>query len=65
MDDGSYDRTNQIAQEYSRQYSSQSIRVVTEHHNRGKGGAIKWVWTERSMLSLGRPTKPWRVLFDG
>jgi len=41
VDDGSKDKTSQVALQYSKQYSTDKIRVLTLQKNRGKGGAVK------------------------
>jgi len=41
VDDGSRDRTSEVALRYSKQYSVDKIRVLTLQKNRGKGGAVK------------------------
>lgn len=41
VDDGSKDKTTQIAQSYCNKYGSDKIRVLTLAKNRGKGGAIR------------------------
>ena len=40
VDDGSKDRTSQVALQYSLEYVTDMIRVLTLEKNRGKGGAI-------------------------
>lgn len=41
VDDGSSDKTTEIALKYVKQYGVDSVRVLTLHKNRGKGGAVK------------------------
>ncbi|EDV24528.1 Dolichyl-phosphate beta-glucosyltransferase, partial [Trichoplax sp. H2] len=41
VDDGSKDRTTQVALEYVKGSGTDSIRVLTLDYNRGKGGAIR------------------------
>jgi dolichyl-phosphate beta-glucosyltransferase len=41
VDDGSFDRTTEIALDYSKKYGSDVIRVLTLEKNRGKGGAVR------------------------
>ncbi|XP_022666465.1 dolichyl-phosphate beta-glucosyltransferase-like isoform X2 [Varroa jacobsoni] len=41
VDDGSHDRTTQVALEYAAQLSAQRFRVLTLVKNRGKGGAVR------------------------
>ena len=41
VDDGSLDRTTDVALDYVRKYGSDTIRVITLTKNRGKGGAIR------------------------
>lgn len=41
VDDGSTDRTTEIALEYSQKYTTDLIRVLTLGRNRGKGGAVR------------------------
>lgn len=43
MDDGSKDKTKEVAWEYVKRYNNANIRVLVEYHNRGKGGAIRMV----------------------
>jgi dolichyl-phosphate beta-glucosyltransferase len=43
VDDGSRDKTSQLALEYVKTYSVDKIRVLTLKKNRGKGGAVKRV----------------------
>uniref|UniRef100_H2LG99 dolichyl-phosphate beta-glucosyltransferase n=1 Tax=Oryzias latipes TaxID=8090 RepID=H2LG99_ORYLA len=40
VDDGSRDRTTEIALEYTKKYSADKVRVLTLVKNRGKGGAV-------------------------
>ena len=44
VDDGSKDKTKEVAWEYVKRYNNSNIRVLVEYHNRGKGGAIRMVW---------------------
>ncbi|CAF0710041.1 unnamed protein product [Brachionus calyciflorus] len=41
VDDGSKDSTSKVALEYSKKYSSETVRVLTQDFNRGKGGAVR------------------------
>lgn len=41
VDDGSPDRTTDVALEYSKRYSTSKVRVLNLKLNRGKGGAVK------------------------
>ncbi|XP_038673984.1 dolichyl-phosphate beta-glucosyltransferase [Scyliorhinus canicula] len=41
VDDGSKDETTKVALNYSKEYGSDKVRVLTLVKNRGKGGAIK------------------------
>lgn len=41
VDDGSKDRTTEVALGYSRKYGSEKVRVLTLVQNRGKGGAVR------------------------
>ncbi|KAI6654695.1 Dolichyl-phosphate beta-glucosyltransferase-like [Oopsacas minuta] len=41
VDDGSTDRTTEVALGYSSRYGSDKIRVLTLKQNRGKGGAVR------------------------
>ena len=41
VDDGSKDRTKDVAYAYIKKYNNPNIRVLVEVHNRGKGGAIR------------------------
>lgn len=41
VDDGSKDKTTEVALTYSRKYGSDKVRVLTLAHNRGKGGAVR------------------------
>ena len=41
VDDGSKDKTKEVAYEYAKRYPKSSIRVLVEYSNRGKGGAIR------------------------
>ncbi len=44
MDDGSKDKTTQVALEYAQKLASKDVlRVLTLKKNRGKGGAVKRV----------------------
>ena len=43
VDDGSKDRTKDVAYAYIKKYNNPNIRVLVEVHNRGKGGAIRLV----------------------
>ncbi|XP_061596794.1 dolichyl-phosphate beta-glucosyltransferase-like [Cololabis saira] len=41
VDDGSKDKTTEVALRYTRKYSADKIRVLTLVQNRGKGGAVR------------------------
>ncbi|XP_048388364.1 dolichyl-phosphate beta-glucosyltransferase isoform X2 [Stegostoma tigrinum] len=41
VDDGSKDETTKVALNYSKEYGSDKVRVLTLLKNRGKGGAVK------------------------
>ncbi|KAM6178904.1 dolichyl-phosphate beta-glucosyltransferase [Rhynchocyon petersi] len=41
VDDGSKDKTSQVAFQYCQKYGSDKVRVITLVKNRGKGGAIR------------------------
>ena len=41
VDDGSQDRTTEIALQYSLMYTTDVVRVLTLERNRGKGGAVR------------------------
>ncbi|KAM4699706.1 dolichyl-phosphate beta-glucosyltransferase [Discoglossus pictus] len=41
VDDGSKDKTTEVALKYSEQYGSDKVRVLTLKKNRGKGGAVR------------------------
>ncbi|XP_010791673.1 dolichyl-phosphate beta-glucosyltransferase [Notothenia coriiceps] len=41
VDDGSEDKTTEVALRYSRKYGSDKVRVLTLVNNRGKGGAVR------------------------
>lgn len=41
VDDGSSDKTTQVALNYSKKYGSDKVRVLTLVKNRGKGGAVR------------------------
>ncbi|XP_077984130.1 dolichyl-phosphate beta-glucosyltransferase-like [Glandiceps talaboti] len=41
VDDGSRDRTSEVALEYSKKYGTDKVRVLTLEKNRGKGGAVR------------------------
>jgi dolichyl-phosphate beta-glucosyltransferase len=43
VDDGSRDKTSQVALEFSRKHGSDVIRVMTLTKNVGKGGAVQQV----------------------
>lgn len=43
VDDGSRDKTTEVALGYSRTYGSDKVRVLTLAKNRGKGGAVRMV----------------------
>lgn len=53
VDDGSSDKTSQIALEYSKKFTSDKLRVLTLKHNRGKGGAVRLgFWVSRGKYLL-------------
>ncbi|XP_037126624.1 dolichyl-phosphate beta-glucosyltransferase [Syngnathus acus] len=41
VDDGSKDKTTQVALQYTKKYSAAKVRVLTLVKNRGKGGAVR------------------------
>ncbi|XP_068457061.1 dolichyl-phosphate beta-glucosyltransferase [Clinocottus analis] len=41
VDDGSKDKTTEVALQYSRKYGADKVRVLTLVKNRGKGGAVR------------------------
>uniref|UniRef100_A0A3P8ZRS1 Dolichyl-phosphate beta-glucosyltransferase n=2 Tax=Esox lucius TaxID=8010 RepID=A0A3P8ZRS1_ESOLU len=41
VDDGSRDRTTQVALQYTKKYGEDKVRVLTLVKNRGKGGAVR------------------------
>ncbi|KAM6907312.1 dolichyl-phosphate beta-glucosyltransferase [Xenentodon cancila] len=41
VDDGSKDKTTEVASRYTRKYSADKVRVLTLVQNRGKGGAVR------------------------
>ncbi|KAI8798738.1 dolichyl-phosphate beta-glucosyltransferase [Biomphalaria glabrata] len=41
VDDGSSDRTSEVGLKHSEKYGADKVRVLTLHHNRGKGGAVR------------------------
>uniref|UniRef100_A0A7N8WQ44 dolichyl-phosphate beta-glucosyltransferase n=1 Tax=Mastacembelus armatus TaxID=205130 RepID=A0A7N8WQ44_9TELE len=41
VDDGSKDKTTEVAMRYSRKYGADKVRVLTLVKNRGKGGAVR------------------------
>nr|XP_015823815.2 dolichyl-phosphate beta-glucosyltransferase isoform X1 [Nothobranchius furzeri] len=41
VDDGSRDKTTEVALRYTRKYSADKVRVLTLVKNRGKGGAVR------------------------
>lgn len=43
VSDGSKDRTVEVAQNYSKKYSTEKLRVLKLIENRGKGGAVRLV----------------------
>lgn len=43
VSDGSKDRTVEVAQKYSEQYTADKVRVLELVENRGKGGAVRLV----------------------
>lgn len=45
VSDGSKDRTVEVAQTYSKKYSTDKLRVLNLIENRGKGGAVRLVCT--------------------
>ncbi|KAM9320953.1 dolichyl-phosphate beta-glucosyltransferase [Gastrophryne carolinensis] len=50
VDDGSSDKTTQVALNYSKKYGSDKVRVLTLVRNRGKGGAVRM----GALVSRGR-----------
>lgn len=53
VDDGSTDRTTQVALDYTDKYGTDKIRVLTLSRNRGKGGAVRLgVLSSRGFLVL-------------
>ena len=43
VDDGSSDKTTEVANSYAKKYGSEKIRCLTLAKNRGKGGAVRLV----------------------
>nr|XP_039273055.1 dolichyl-phosphate beta-glucosyltransferase-like [Styela clava] len=41
IDDGSKDKTTEVAQEYTKKYGANKVRVLTLFRNKGKGGAVR------------------------
>ncbi|KAM3849483.1 dolichyl-phosphate beta-glucosyltransferase-like [Diretmus argenteus] len=41
VDDGSKDKTTEVAMQYTRKYGADKVRVLTLVENRGKGGAVR------------------------
>lgn len=41
VDDGSKDKTTEVALKYTKKYGADKVRVLTQVNNRGKGGAVK------------------------
>lgn len=41
VDDGSKDKTTQVAMQYTQKYGADKVRVLTLVQNRGKGGAVR------------------------
>ncbi|XP_067290240.1 dolichyl-phosphate beta-glucosyltransferase [Pseudorasbora parva] len=41
VDDGSKDKTTEVAMKYTKKYGAQKVRVLTMVENRGKGGAVR------------------------
>ncbi|XP_073686063.1 dolichyl-phosphate beta-glucosyltransferase [Garra rufa] len=41
VDDGSKDKTTEVAMKYTKKYGAKKVRVLTLVKNRGKGGAVK------------------------
>uniref|UniRef100_A0A672YPG6 dolichyl-phosphate beta-glucosyltransferase n=1 Tax=Sphaeramia orbicularis TaxID=375764 RepID=A0A672YPG6_9TELE len=41
VDDGSKDKTTEVAMQYTRKYGADKVRVLTLVKNRGKGGAVR------------------------
>ncbi|XP_058646070.1 dolichyl-phosphate beta-glucosyltransferase isoform X2 [Onychostoma macrolepis] len=41
VDDGSKDKTTEVAMKYTKKYGAQKVRVLTLVKNRGKGGAVR------------------------
>ena len=52
VDDGSRDRTTNVALEYSLKYGCDKVRVLTLVKNRGKGGAVRLVNSQRWILMV-------------
>jgi len=53
VDDGSRDNTSKVGLEYSKKYGTDTIRVLTQTYNRGKGGAVRMgVMKSRGKLIL-------------
>ena len=43
VDDGSNDKTTEVARKFSKRYGIEKVRVLTLLENRGKGGAVTMV----------------------
>lgn len=43
VDDGSKDKTTEVAMDYSKKFGCEKVRVLTLAWNRGKGGAVRMV----------------------
>ncbi|TNN23360.1 Dolichyl-phosphate beta-glucosyltransferase [Liparis tanakae] len=41
VDDGSKDKTTEVASQYSKKYGADKVRILTLVENRGKGGAVR------------------------
>lgn len=41
VDDGSTDQTSEVGLKNSEKFGAEKVRVLTLHHNRGKGGAVR------------------------
>lgn len=54
VSDGSTDKTVEIAQKYSKKYSSENMRILALETNRGKGGAVRLV--SKSKFNIKRVT---------
>lgn len=52
VDDGSSDRTTEVALDYSLKYGSDKVRTLTLVKNRGKGGAVRLVQLNHKLVHL-------------